>query len=109
MFSLTIIELVGGMKGAVGQILGKQILRSATSIGANYREALRAESKSDFIHKIAIASKEASETEYWLELICESKISPSGNLLKILNESRELKAILISIGKNTKENMKKTV
>lgn len=53
-------------------VLSKQLLRSGTSIGANVKEAIQAESKADFIHKLSIALKEASETEYWLELLQET-------------------------------------
>jgi four helix bundle protein len=82
--------------------MGRQLLRSGTSIGANYREANRAESKADFIHKVGVAEKEASETVYWLEL-CEA--SPLGNTVEgrsLLAESNELLAILTTIGRKAK-------
>ena len=61
-------------KSKAADVISYQILKLATSIGANYREAVRAESKADFIHKIAVVAKEANETLYWLELIKESLI-----------------------------------
>jgi four helix bundle protein len=74
-FALNIIKFVSNLpKNKITDVLGYQLLKSGTSIGANYREARRAESPDDFIHKIAIVEKEASETKYWLELFDESKI-----------------------------------
>lgn len=85
-----------------GWTLGRQLLKSATSIGANYREAGRAESKDDFIHKVGIAEKEAAETEYWL-LICEAAFPKLADVLALLDESRQLLAILNTIGRNAKK------
>ena len=74
-FSLNLIRFLQSLpKNYLGEALGRQLLKSGTSIGANYREANRAESKADFIHKLAIAEKEASETVYWLELMTEAGI-----------------------------------
>ena len=68
-FALSIIELVGKLPQCkASDVIGYQLLKSGTSIGANYREATRAQSCDDFIHKIGICEKETSETEYWLEL-----------------------------------------
>lgn len=104
-FALAIIDLVENLpRNRAGQVVGNQLLRSATSVGANYREANRGVSRDDFINKTGIAAKEASESEFWLELICESphlKTSGSANLLQ---ESREILAILTTIGKNAKKN-----
>ena len=71
-------------------------------IGANYREANRAESRKDFIHKIALVEKEAAETQYWLELCVEANIGNSEERQELLQESGELLAIFTSIGKTTK-------
>jgi four helix bundle protein len=74
-FSLILIRFLESLpKNYLGETLGRQLLKSGTSIGANYREANRAESKADFIHKLAIVEKEASETLYWLELMLEGGI-----------------------------------
>ena len=68
-FALSIIELVGKLPHSkASDVIGYQLLKSGTSIGANYREASRARSRDDFIHKIGICEKETSETEHWLEL-----------------------------------------
>jgi four helix bundle protein len=70
-FALRVIRFVSSLaENKVTNMLGYQLLKSGTSIGANYREANRAQSRNDFIHKIAIVEKEAAETQYWLEL-CE--------------------------------------
>jgi four helix bundle protein len=102
-FSVRIVRLIRTFPKTVDGIeMGRQLLRSGTSIGANYREANRAESKADFIHKVGVAEKEASETVYWLEL-CEA--SPLGNTAEVrslLAESNELLAILTTIGRKAK-------
>src|ERR1700751_6209296 len=75
-FALQIIRYVVGVhKTKATDILGYQLLKSGTSIGANYREASRAQSREDFIHKIAIYEKESAETQYWLELLTESGLA----------------------------------
>ncbi len=86
----------------MAETLGMQLLRSGTSVGANYREANRAQSRSDFIHKIALVEKEAAETQYWLELFDESKIGNRDDRLWLLEESNELLAIFTRIGKTSK-------
>ncbi|MBW2662795.1 MAG: four helix bundle protein [Deltaproteobacteria bacterium] len=83
-----------------------QSVKSSTSIGANYREANRAESRKDFTHKVAIVEKEASETQYWLELFEESHIGDIENRSWLMQESTELLAIFTSIGKTTKARKK---
>jgi four helix bundle protein len=78
-------------------VIGRQLLRSGTSIGANYREANRAESPSDFAHKVAIAVKEAAETEYWLLLCQRTDIGSHDSLAMLTIETNELIAILSTI------------
>jgi four helix bundle protein len=87
-------------------VLCRQFLRSAASIGANYREANRAESKDDFIHKIALVEKEASETGYWLELMEGISIGESKKRAELKKEAGELLAIFCAIGKTAKRNRK---
>lgn len=88
-------------------VLSKQLLRSGTAVGALVREAEQAESLADFIHKMAIALKEANETEYWIELLFQSNYldETSYNLIKA--DSTEILKLLISIIKTTKHNAKK--
>ncbi len=85
-------------------VIGKQLLRSGTSIGANIREAEQAQSRPDFIHKINIALKEANETEYWLELLYKTDYIDQTQYESINNDCIELNKILITIIKTTKEN-----
>jgi len=106
-FALSIIAFVGGLpKNRITDVLGYQLLKSGTSIGANYREARCAESIDDFIHKIGIAEKEANETKYWLELVSEANIVESDQVRSLLQEVSQLLAIFISSGKTAKANKK---
>lgn len=75
-------------------VIGKQILRSATSIGANYRSACKARSKADFISKITIVEEEADETQYWLELLAESGLVEPKSVADLLKEAKELTQFL---------------
>jgi four helix bundle protein len=102
-FAVRTIRFVAELpKNKVADVLGYQLLRSSTSIGANYREANRAASRNDFIHKISLVEKEAAETQYWLELCEESMVGNSKDRCWLLQESKELLAIFTSIGKTAK-------
>jgi len=104
-FSTNVIQLITTLpKSKAADVISYQILKSATSIGANYREAARAESKADFIHKIGIVEKEANETLYWLELIKESLVQ-NDSVDNLLKECDELLAIFIASGKTAKRNI----
>ena len=83
-------------------MLGKQVLRSGTTVGANYREANRARSKPEFIAKIGDCLKELDETAYWLELLAESAIVPNAKLADLRNECDQLLAIFTTISKKAK-------
>jgi len=102
-FAIQIIRFVANLpKSRIGHVLGYQLLKSGTSVGANYREANRAESRADFAHKIGIVEKECSESLYWLELCDESDIGDKVVRSQLLQECGELLAIFTSIGKSTK-------
>jgi len=102
-FALAVITAVGDLKKSkAADVIGYQLLKSGTSIGANYREANRAQSHDDFIHKIAICEKEAAETEYWLELLSESGIAGALGVDDLLREARELLAIFVASGRTAK-------
>ncbi len=102
-FALGVIRFVSDLPGnRINETLGNQLLRSGTSIGANYREANRAESKADFIHKISIVEKESSETQYWLTLMDESNIGLAEARKALLLESSELLAIFTSTRKTSR-------
>ena len=83
-------------------MIGKQILRPGTSVGAHYREAQRAKSNADFISKIEGALQEPDETGYWLELLSEAGIVPEERLVALRTESNELIAIFVTIAKKVK-------
>ncbi len=89
-------------------MLGYQLLKSGTSVGANYREARKAESNDDFIHKIGVVEKEANESKYWLELLCEADVGEKEEVMFLLQEASELVAMFTSSGKTAKANRKKT-
>lgn len=84
------------------QVLGKQLLRSGTSVGAHYREATRSRSTAEFVSKIEGGLQELAESAYWLELLVESEIIPVERLADLMKESDELTAILITCAKNAK-------
>jgi len=102
-FALRVIGFVAALpKNKVTDVVGYQLLKAGTSIGANYREANRAESRNDFIHKIAIVEKEAAETQYWLELCQETPVGDGEERKWLVEESGELLAIFTSIGRTSK-------
>ncbi len=106
-FALRIVKMFVALpKTEEARVLGKQVLRSGTSIGANYREAHRSRSKMEFVAKIGDCLKEADETSYWLELLIESGIVPAAKLTVLQDECQQLLAILTTISKNTKKRMK---
>ncbi len=94
-FGVRIIGLTVKLnKTAVGRHIGDQLMRSATSSGANYEEACGAESKADFIHKMQLVLKELCESLYWLKLIGRAKLIPSEDLHPLLREADELVKIV---------------
>ncbi|MDN3599550.1 four helix bundle protein [Mucilaginibacter myungsuensis] len=107
-FALNIIKLVRQLPDdKVGRVLGNQILRSGTSVSANYRSACKARSTADFISKITIVEEEADETTLWLELIMESGTLSNDFTIALHNEAKELTAIFTASGKTAKENKAK--
>ena len=88
-------------------VLSKQLLRSGTSIGANVSEAVRAQSKLDFVSKMNIALKEANETEYWISLLYETSFIDETQYNSLHKDIDEIVFMLISICKTTNENLKK--
>ena len=94
-------RFLANQKG-VGEVLGRQAVRSGTSIGANLEEAAAGQSKADFVSKCNIALKETRETHYWLRLFKETKLVPAERLNELIEESNELVAILTTIVKNAR-------
>jgi four helix bundle protein len=102
-FALRVIRLFGALPKTIeAQVLGKQVLRSGTSVGANYREAHRGRSKAEFIAKAGDCLREIEETAYWLELLAESKIVSPEKLASLRQETNELIAIFVTIIKKAK-------
>jgi four helix bundle protein len=102
-FALQIIALYSTLpKSGVPQVLGKQVLRSGTSVGANYREACRSRSDAEFTAKLGDSLKELEETIYWLELLHESKTVPHSQVAPLLDETNQLTAIFTTIDKKVK-------
>ena len=104
-FSLATIHFYSRMpRQTVAQILGRQLLRSATSVGAQYREAQRAKSISDFLSKTEGALREVDEAGYWLELIRDSGIETDSAINALRTEAKELLAIFVAITRKAKQN-----
>jgi four helix bundle protein len=100
-FAVSIIKLSANLpKTPEGMVIRNQITKSGTSVGANYREANRARSRADFKNKIKISESEASETQYWLEVIIEAKWLSWEDVKPDYDECSELLAIFTTIGKN---------
>jgi four helix bundle protein len=108
-FGVRIVRLIRTFPKTVDGIeVGRQLLRSGTSIGANYREANRAESKSDFIHKVGVAEKEASEAGYWLEICTAAHLGEANEVRVLLKEAVEILAIITTIGRKAKGRSRST-
>jgi four helix bundle protein len=104
-FALRIVRLFVALpEKAAAQVLGKQLLRSGTSVGAHYREACRARSSAEFISKIEGGLQELEETVYWLELLSESEIVPPARLGNLLAEANELTAMLVASARTAKQH-----
>ena len=105
-FSVDIIELVKYLKSNKESIISDQIGRSGTSIGANIHEAQYAQGKKDFVSKLEIALKEASETGYWLELLYRTKYIDDPTYKKLSSKCTSLRAMLVASCRTAKENNK---
>lgn len=99
------IQLVEELpKTKTADIIGRQLLRSATSVAANYRSACRAKSRSDFISKMGIVEEEADESLFWLELLIETGIANNDKALRLYQEFNEIIAITVSSIKTARQN-----
>ena len=107
-FALRIIKLYSSLpKTELAQVIGKQLLRSGTSVRAQYREGYRSRSDAESISKIESALQELEETSYWIELIIESEIYSENRMIDLMSEGEELTAILTTCVKKIKERNKK--
>lgn len=107
-FAVRVIKFVKHLEklGSVGQILSKQLLRSATSVAANYRAVCRAKSSKDFISKLGIVVEEADETQFWLELLIEAGIVEQSRINDLMKESSEITAIMTASRHSAIKNQK---
>jgi len=104
-FALRVLKLVDALpKTTAGRALASQIVRSGTSVAANYRAACRARSTSDFIAKMGIVEEETDETLFWLELLEESDLASAANLISVKKEADELIAITVASIKTARRN-----
>jgi four helix bundle protein len=104
-FALEIIRLYASLpRSSEAQVLGKQMLRSGTSVGAHYREAKRARSSAEFVSKIEGGLQELEETVYWLELLQEARLSEPALIHHLLEEAEELISIFVSSAKTAKRS-----
>ena len=106
-YALRIIKMYSALPYTTeSEVLGKQVLRSGTSVGANYREACRARSKAEFVSKLGDSLKELDETDYWLSLIVKAGLVPEKRLESLIQETGELMAIFVSSINTAKGNKK---
>ena len=102
-FHIDVIRLCEDLpRNAAGFEIAKQVIRSAGSVGANYRATVRAKSKADFIYKIEIVLEEADESLYWLEVIKDSKLKTGSEIERLIKEANELTAIFATTDKTAK-------
>lgn len=103
LFALAVIRLVESLpKGRIADVLGRQLLRSGTSVGANYRAACRARSTADFIAKMGLVEEELDESIYWMELLVDGKTVRADTVEALMREADELLAITVSSIKTAK-------
>ena len=104
-FSLRIIRLCESLpKGRTGEVIGRQLLRSGTSVGANYRAVLRARSKADFLNKLGVVEEEADESLFWLELLGDAEVMAKSRLTALMKECEEILAIIVASIRSAKQN-----
>jgi four helix bundle protein len=106
-FALRILRVYESLPGTTApQVLGKQLVRAGTSVGAHYREACRARSLSEFISKIEVGLQELDETAYWLELLVDGGFVPKGRVQELLDQLDELLAMLTASARTAKATRK---
>jgi four helix bundle protein len=107
-FALRILRLFEALpRTEAGRIIGRQVLRSAMSVGANYRAVNRARSRAEFISKMGIVVEEMDETVYWLEILVDGKIVPGDRMVALLQEGNELLAIFAASRNTARSNARK--
>ena len=102
-FALRVLRLVEALPPTqTGHVVGNQLLRSATSVAANYRAVCRARSQADFVHKLGIVEEEADESLFWLELVVEANLMPASRVEELIQEADELTAIFVASRKTAR-------
>jgi len=97
-YAVRVVQLYRALaRDSAGRVIARQLLRSATSVGANIHEAQAGQSRADFIAKMSIAHKEATESRYWLRLIGEARLQPAGKLSELQDETEQIIRIIGSI------------
>jgi len=108
LFALRVLKVFRAIpKSEEGRVMGRQLLRSGTSVGANYRAVCRARSRKEFISKLNVVVEEADETVFWLELLIEGEVLPVRKLEKLIAEANELLAILAASVRTAKTAKKR--
>ena len=106
-FALRVMKLVSALpQDSVGRAIGSQLVRSATSVGANYRAACRGRSKAEFTAKLGIVIEEADERSYWMELIIEGNLLPAMQVETLLDEANQITAIMVASRKSSMKSIK---
>jgi len=101
-----VVKLCGALpKNWIAQTLGQQLLRSGTSVGANYRAVCRAKSRSDFINKLRIVEEECDESIFWMELLVENHLIQAARLADLMREANEILAIVVSSAKTARSSI----
>ncbi len=109
-FGVRTIRLVDSLpKSKSAGVIGKQLLRSATAIGANYRSACRGRSRADFVSKLGIALEEADETLYWMEMLVESGLISKKQIADLIDEANQIVSILAASSKTARTNLKSKI
>ena len=106
-FGLRVMKLVGALPNdSVGRAIGSQLIRSGTSVGANYRAACRGRSKAEFVAKLGIVIEESDESGYWMELIVEGELLPAAKVESLMDEANQITAIMVASRKSAQQALK---
>ncbi|MBC8116412.1 MAG: four helix bundle protein [Candidatus Saccharimonas sp.] len=106
-FALRVMKVVGALpENSVGRAIGNQLIRSGTSVGANYRSACRGRSKAEFVAKLGVVVEEADESVFWLELIIDGKLLTKQRIEPLLQEANELTAIMAAAHKTAQSSIR---
>jgi len=107
MFSLRIVKCVQALPNdRATQVIGKQLLRSGTSVGANYRAVCRAKSNADFVNKLRIVEEEADESLFWMELLVEAEIVSANRLANLMTEANEILRIVVATARTARTKVR---